>query len=204
MLWNDKVSADTRGNHAPARADGAPPSDAGANGGAERALVEWVAGSTHRRPAAPRSAGGPAKPAPHEDAWAQLWFTLERHAWTTLAIVPVDEHASALGAARALVEAGQLYREGAVELLDATGTTPEMIEQVADATPERTLRGLKVVIAVGSPLVYPAAIAIARAADAALLAVPLGQATKAAGHRTIESIGREHFIGSIAMRGAQE
>jgi hypothetical protein len=198
------VSRHTPGNHGPARADAAPTSDAAANVSPDRALVGWVAGSSPRRPAAPRPAGGPARPAQHDDAWAQLWFTLERHAWTTLAIVPADEQASTLRAARALVDAGQLYREGAVELLDATGTTPEMIEQVAAATPELTLRGLKVVIAVGSPLVHPAAIAIARAADAALLAVPLGGVTRAVGHRTIESIGREHFIGSIAMRGARK
>jgi hypothetical protein len=135
------------------------------------------------------------------DAWAQLWFTLERHHWTTLAVVPADEHTSALAAARELVAAGQRYREGTVALLNGTDTTPETIETVMQTVPELTSIVRQVVIPVDSPIVRPAAIAIARYADAAILAVRLGSLTRVAGQRTIDIIGREQFLGSIAMRG---
>lgn len=157
----------------------------------------------HHRPTLSTNRGARPSPAANvDDAWAQLWFTLERHVWSTLAIVPADTGSNALDAARALVAAGQLYREGGVELLDATGATPEALDGILASIPELAAASKQVVIAVDSPLARPAAIAIARAADAALLTVPLGTSTRAAGQRTIEVIGREHFVGSVAVRGS--
>jgi len=133
-------------------------------------------------------------------AWAQLWFAMQRGTWSTLAVVPADPAMSALEAARALATAGHTYRAGAVKLINATRAEARDIRGIVAAAAEAASAGMQVVVAVASPLANPAAIAIARAVDAAVLVVPLGEATLATARRTVESIGREYFSGSVAVR----
>jgi hypothetical protein len=142
----------------------------------------------------------PRPGAPLDDAWARLWFTLERHHWSTLALVAVTAHAAALGTARALVSVARTYRRGEVRLLDATGLAPNAIHSVVSGMPDVAAAGLHVVMAVDSPLTNPAAIAIARSADAILLVVLLGESKLSDMRRVVDAIGRERFIGSAALR----
>ncbi|AHG87671.1 hypothetical protein J421_0134 [Gemmatirosa kalamazoonensis] len=151
------------------------------------------------------SAHGDHELAPHpstraDGEWAQLWFAIQRHSWSTLAVVPAERTQNAFGPARALAVAGHVYRAGAVKMIDATKADAREIQGIIAAAKDAAAAGAQVVIALGSPLVNPAAIAIARAADAVVLAVPLGEAMLADSRRVIESIGREHFIGSVAVR----
>jgi hypothetical protein len=95
-----------------------------------------------------------------------------------------------------------MYREGGVALVDATRAQPTAIPGLIAAAAEGVASGARVVIAVDSPISNPAAIAVARAADAALLAVPLGRGTIADARRTVETVGRVRFVGSIAIKGA--
>jgi hypothetical protein len=136
------------------------------------------------------------------DAWAQLWFSVERHSWSTIAVVPSSPGDDSLAAARSLAAAGNTYREGGVALVDATHAQPSAIPGLVAAAGEGVASGARVVIAVDSPMTNPAAIAVARAADAALLAVPLGRSKIADARRTVETVGRDRFIGSIAIKGA--
>lgn len=140
-------------------------------------------------------------PAPSElgPEWPQLWFALVQRAWSSLAIVPVGPDVPALFAASALASAGRLYRHWMVHLLDAEGAGPPAAGSVVDAAADIAARGEQSIIAVDSPLANHAAIHIARSADAALLLVPLGRAGLVAARRTIECIGRERFIGSVAV-----
>lgn len=133
-----------------------------------------------------------------EPRWAQLWFAVQRHSWSTLAIVPADTTASALTAARALARAGFVYRNRAVRMIDATGAEPHQIPVILDTAALAAATGSQIVLALASPLTNPAAIALARGVDAAVLVVPLGVASLATTQRVIESIGRERFIGSVA------
>ena len=157
----------------------------------------------HSRPAVPPAGAGGTKsgssPAVLDDAWAQLWFSGQRYVWSTLVVVPADTIEGAAGAARSLAAAGRLYRDGPVEMLDATGAKPADIPAIISAAADAASHGAQVVIVVDSPLANPAAIAIARSADAALLAVPLGGARLSRARRTIDTVGRERFIGSVAI-----
>jgi hypothetical protein len=162
-------------------------------------------GSETSRPSAetPRqSAAVPRSDPRAADAWAQLWFSVERHPWSTIAVVPASPAEDSLSAARSLAGAGNTYREGGVALVDATRAQPSAIPGLVAAANEGVASGARVVIAVDSPLSNPAAIAIARAVDAALLAVPLGRSKIADARRTVETVGRDRFIGSIAIKGA--
>ena len=136
-----------------------------------------------------------------EDPWAQLWFAVHKHEWSTLAVVPADPAASPLAAARALAEAGRRYRgEGLVELIDATESEPDEMRAVAATAAAAAATGAQVIVAVRSPLAQAATIGLVRHMDAALLTVPLGEASLSRTRRAIESIGRERFIGSITIR----
>jgi hypothetical protein len=85
-------------------------------------------------------------------------------------------------------------------LIDATGAEPGAVGEILAGAGDAVARGAQVIIALDSPLTNPAAIPIARSADAALLTVRLGGSKITAARQTIESIGRECFIGTVALR----
>ena len=140
----------------------------------------------------------PALPVPGKD-WQQLWFNALQHPWSSLVIVPAQPNVSVLPAARTLAAVGRLYHQRPVRLIEAEGTDPAATSFVINSAKNRVAAGEQVIIAVDSPLSNPVAIPIARAADAALLLVPLGYTRLASARQTIDHIGRQHFIGSIAL-----
>jgi hypothetical protein len=143
------------------------------------------------RPSAPNVAGRP------EDAWALLWFALERQQdWTSLTIV--SEGDGALRVARSLVAAGNAYHPAPVELIDATGFAPELTPALITTIAEAVAGGTRVVVAADPPRINPASIAIARATSAVLLDVLVGETALPRVRDTIEIIGRERFVGSVA------
>ena len=131
------------------------------------------------------------------DEWSQLWFTLVKEPWTTLVIVPAESDSSALGHARSLAEAGRRYQADSVDVIDAERITPSDVPEVLTTLAERSGNGVRVLVAVRSPLEHAAAIPVARACEAAVLAVRLGEAQMVASRRTIDTVGESLFIGSI-------
>lgn len=134
-----------------------------------------------------------------DDAWAQLWFAIQRHTWTTLAVVPAAPTRGGRRAAIFLAMAGRRYHESSVEFVDGTRVDPDDIGSVIAEAAAAASGGAQVIVAVDSPLVNPASVPIVRAIGVALLVVPLGETTVSDARRTIESIGREQFIGSITV-----
>lgn len=130
--------------------------------------------------------------------WQHLWFALARRSWTALAIVPADTSFSARAAARRLVSAGEAYGATPVHLVDASSLDPKSAREAIAELERHTRAGSQCVVAVGSPITNPAAIAVARAAGAALLIVPLGVGEIRIARQTIDCIGREHFLGAIS------
>ena len=147
----------------------------------------------------PASSRGEALSVPEGPVeWQHLWFALVRRSWTALAIVPSRPGLGALATARRLVDVGQAYGPSRVHLVDAS-SVDSAGARLAIAEIERHSReGSQCLIAVASPIVKPAAIAIARAAGAALLLVPLGDAEIGVSRETIACIGPELFLGAIA------
>lgn len=147
---------------------------------------------------APRKDSG-ARPASaaHGDEWPQLWFTLTQRPWTSLVVVPALPKLSVFFAARALTEVGQMYEGAQVQMVNAEQVQPEEVAALVALIADRAAAGGRTIISVASPLVHHVAIPIARAADGAVLFVPLGRAQLKQAKRTVESIGAEHFVGSI-------
>ncbi|MES3035098.1 MAG: hypothetical protein V4813_13965 [Gemmatimonadota bacterium] len=143
----------------------------------------------------------PVPGAPQPDGeWSRIWFSLSKFHWSTLAMVSASPGESAIAAASMLADAGHMYERGAVELIDATGVTPAAVDQLLASMTGATARRAQMLIALDSPLENPAVIPIARHATIAVLCVPLGVAELERSRRAIETIGREHIVGSIAVR----
>jgi hypothetical protein len=134
-----------------------------------------------------------------DTTWQQLWFTLTRTEWGTLAVVPVDRGAAAIAVARALADAGRQYQTEAVEVIDAAQLAPGDVQKVLRGFDDHPADGRRVLVAVGAPLDEAPAIPIARATDAAVLLVHVGQTEIGRIRRTLSCIGDDRFAGSIAI-----
>lgn len=140
-----------------------------------------------------------AHPQPASDV-QQLWFTLQARPWNSLAVVPSHRVGSSARLAHALVEVGQLATPGKVELLDAEGAGLEDAGRLVSAL--SAVRGTekRLVVVLESVLYNQVSIPIARAADAVLICVDLGSDLPSA-ERTVELIGEEGVLGTVAVRG---
>ncbi len=143
-----------------------------------------------------------ASSARHSDEWAQLWFAIQRFRWTSLVIVPAAPGTSGLASAMALVAAGRQFQEGGVQLVDATGVAPRAVDLIIASISGAPANGTQLVIALDCPIDNPAAIPIARHVGVALLAVPLVKSSLDESRRVVDYVGRQYFIGSVALRAA--
>jgi hypothetical protein len=152
-----------------------------------------------------RQVGAPpsARPTPAggvriAEEWPQLWFATREREWSSLVVVPAAAGGTtAQLAARALAESARLYTEGDVHFVDGVGADHAAAAGIVAAMEDAARRGEPSIVAVDCPLASAAAIRIARAADAALLVVPLGAARLEGARRVLDAIGRERVIGSL-------
>jgi len=128
--------------------------------------------------------------------WQTLWFEIRRHAWHSLALVPVEDGTVSLRAATLLHEVGRVFEGPLLAVLDAThltlGAAHELLAAVEGGTGSR-------LVAVDSPLDRPSALPIVAAADAALLVLTLGESTVPEAEKVIEEVGPKRFIGAISV-----
>jgi hypothetical protein len=143
-----------------------------------------------------RTSGGTSG---YGEEWPPVWFSLVQHEWTSIVLVPARPGMSTLGVARALAAAGRLYEERTVCCLEAEHVPPTAVRKVIADLRDRSATGERTVVAVSSPLDDHGAVPIARAADAAVLVVPLGEAGLAEAKKTIAAIGAGSFIGAITV-----
>src|SRR3984893_16397531 len=145
----------------------------------------------------------------------QLWFSLLRYEWSSLVVVPADEGCSAQRIAESLAEMGTLHLGKPMTSLVTTGLdlartselmTSVMVHEIVRNTDGPKGRstppwlGRNVVIAIDPVATNPAGIAVAIAADAALLCVTLGKTRLSDAERTVDLIGRERFIGCVTEK----
>jgi hypothetical protein len=146
---------------------------------------------------APRAEFAPG--AADDERWAHVWFTLITHGWRSLALVPAAPGVPIMALAEGLAASARAYHDGAVQLFDAQDVTPDEVGAVAAAVSSHAAAGERVLLALPSPLVRVPAIPLARAADAALLVVPLGAASARDARRVVAAVGHAHFLGSVTV-----
>ena len=87
-----------------------------------------------------------------------------------------------------------------MRVIEAERVTPEKAREVIRFLGERNSAGERTIVVVSSPMLDVSAIPIARAVDAAVLVVPLGRTVLRDARRAMQLIGRDRFIGSIAIQ----
>src|SRR5438477_3426831 len=138
---------------------------------------------------------------PHEEArpgqipreLQQLWFSLAGEQWKSLLLVPASG-ANALPLVKGLTQVARASGEHA-SMLDATDAAPAEIGGLAR---EIAARRERVLVAVDALDENPAAAALARCCDAALLCLLLGRSDVGSARRTVERL-RARFLGSAVV-----
>jgi hypothetical protein len=143
----------------------------------------------------------------------ELWFAATRFPWSTLALVPAHEGGSALSVAHTLVQVSAMFRRRQPELISAEGielaTASGWIFQALAGSagaqsmqPDGRTSGpdrFERVVALEPVMSNPMGVAIARAADAVLLVVETGISDFEGARWTLETIGRNRFLGCVLV-----
>ena len=128
-----------------------------------------------------------------------LWLALQKKAWRVLAVVAATPEGSSLEVANALVD---LARDEAGEdatVLDLRDVKLRVVEsEKARIEEHRTKSGL-LVVALSSPDRSPAGLALARAADAAVIVVRVGETPVKTVARAADEIGRDKVLGAVVV-----
>jgi len=133
----------------------------------------------------------------------RLWFSTQRRPWSSLAIVPLASGGSVHFVAEALASLGTLQSRAPVEVLNAERTTPASCVWQLRALEASVGSGTRVIVLLDPLLHNEAGIPLAMAADALLIGVELGFATAEAMRRTLDLVGRDRVLGTIALRSAR-
>lgn len=133
-------------------------------------------------------------------AWQRVWLATQRREWRSLAVIPVGGRIATPAVARSLVSVGSSHLGASIRLNDATAITISGLGACLRGLTDLRESAARVVVALGSVLENPASLAVAQAADAAILCLVLGQSSISEAERTIEEVGRARFVGSLILR----
>jgi hypothetical protein len=123
-----------------------------------------------------------------------LWFELNKHPWTTLAIVPTSYAHSAEKWAERLADVGKLHLMQPVHLIYACGLELINAQEIIDQMHLKAQTG-KVIVLCDNLLDNVAATPLVRAADHSLLVVRLGQDDIVTAQKIVSIVGRHHVLG---------
>jgi hypothetical protein len=134
--------------------------------------------------------------------WQKLWLATQRVPWNSLAIVPAGAMPPdfTLEIAVSLVQTGSLHLAIPIRIADATAVPLAYLTQFMSELQAVRRAGDLVLLALGPIVDNATTVALAQAADQALLCVPLGVSSVADAKRTVADIGAHRFLGSAAFR----
>jgi hypothetical protein len=133
--------------------------------------------------------------------WQRMWLHTQSRDWRTLALVPGDEQTSAFDVANLIAKLALDHGES-IHVADMRELGLKHVDAFLEGTRWDVSQGDRIIFATRSASTNLATVPIARAADCAILCVSLGSTSLNAARGTIEQIGREHFLGSLLVRGA--
>jgi hypothetical protein len=113
-------------------------------------------------------------------------------------VIGTAKGAPTVRVAQALAVVGFHHLGKAITVIDATTISLGVLEARLAEMTTRKGRGEIVIVATGPVLDSPATLAFARATEAALLCVALGDRIEVA-ERTVDEVGRSLFLGSVIV-----
>ena len=159
-------------------------------------------------PASPREesplvpfARGP-RPGGMDDVSSQLlWLATQQRTWRSLAVVAASEGVATLEVANMFAKLAWWYRGQPSSVADFRDLPLRLVDhQLRDVAQQLDLDPVTIVIALRSIYENPTVAPVAMAVDAAILCVHMGVTKIAAARRTVETIGRQKFLGTIVIR----
>ena len=152
-----------------------------------------------------------SRPASISFEYEELWFSLMRRNWRSLALAPIDPGDRALELAHKLSVIGKTFRSSALTLIDATQLDLEGAARITQqlqsptgawyGTGAQAERGAesRTLVALDPPRENALTIPVALAVDTVILLVERGRTQRAAIERTIQLLGRELVLGAILL-----
>lgn len=142
--------------------------------------------------------GSSRRQAPPSDL-EQMWSSLLRGSWSSLAVVPADQGISAKVVTKALSEAVRAHGGGALAMIDATGASVAEGALLAKELASTIGAGSRAVVTVDSLMESLGGVALVRDVEAVLLVVRLGASNFDSVQSTIDIIGPGRILGSVAL-----
>jgi len=144
---------------------------------------------------------------PWRDAeWQRLWLTVENRPWRSLALIPAADGASvdfSLIIAVTLSRTGMVHLGRPVQVADATQVPLAQLSRFLAEVQRFTNEGERLLVALPPVGSSPITASIAQSVDAAVLCVLFDKMSSSQAKKTIQSVGRERFLGSAIFHEAQ-
>jgi len=139
--------------------------------------------------------------------YQELWFALSRQPWRSVVLVPVEAGLRADELATALAGIGRRLGFTQVSAVVADqiefATVGQLAARVAapgQASGSAAIGGgAQVIVSIPPVVVQPLGVAVARAADAVVLCLAVGETSVGQVARTIELVGRERIRGAVVL-----
>ncbi len=129
----------------------------------------------------------------------RLWLSLQQRQWRSLVLVGASKGVGTLVAANQLAKIAWWYTGQPSAVFDMRDLSLRLLEHQLREMAANLHGAERVFIAVRSTSENPTAAPLARAADSAVLCVQLGKTDAKSAQKTLEVIGRDHFIGTILV-----
>jgi hypothetical protein len=130
-----------------------------------------------------------------------LWLATQQRAWRSLAVVGADQSVETIEVANMFAKLAWWYRGQPSSVADFRDLTLRLVDhQLRDVALQLESDPVTIVIALRSIFENPTVAPVASAVDAAILCIRMGVTKMSSARRTVETIGRERFIGTIVVR----
>lgn len=134
--------------------------------------------------------------------WQRLWVATQGRPWRSMALVPAGEDGppdATLEIAMALARTGMRQVGSQIHVADATQLDLEGAREFVSQVRASVNTG-PVILALSPVAKNPVMVPLAQSADCALLCIILGHTKSADAQRTVDEIGKQHFIGVFAAQ----
>lgn len=132
--------------------------------------------------------------------WQRLWLAAQRSAWRSLALIPIGAGIETPRLAAVLAEVGRLHTSGIIVAWDATKVSLSTLKSELSALAESARAAERAIVALPQLTDNPACLEIARATDAVIFCVGLGESKTREAEQVAREVGPGKILGAAVIR----
>jgi len=129
----------------------------------------------------------------------QLWLALEKRPWRSLALLAGSKGVGTLDVADLLAKIAWWYSGEPTSVFDLRDLSVRLVDHQLRELKQQLAAGDRVFVSLRSTFENPSAVRVAQACDAVALLVAMGETDVKSAEGTINSVGRERFLGTILL-----